>query len=277
MPSLITIKQYFSDSKTTSSFNTNEREIGSARLAGRGRESKEMDIPIPETTRDNVKEAGAPRLDGPEEDDEKITTPQPEFADKDVEGMESPQPVATNEETEDIGIPLPKVTEEDIEELDTPRLDGLEQDDEEMSTEPDSDEEDVEGMGPPPIEQMRTPRADSSHGTITATHRSYSESTSENTAVQQEHKSLTPSTQDGGDHNMSELQTSNDINEILTSIINESHNKHATPISERKRKYVNKSVQTVQTSRVTWEEMRGNFFVGTPKIFRLCACADHIC
>lgn len=200
--------------------------------------------------------------------DEEIKTPTP---DTNEEEMRSSQAEATREQHEPMLTSQQSATEVQV------RSEEPESTEKEMNTPPAATDNIEDLESPHSIELMRTPRPDLSHGTIPRTHGSDSASTGEHTALLQELTDLTLSIQDGADTNMSELQTSNDMNEILTSIFNESQNKDGSRISGRKRKLVDKSVQAVEANRVTWEEIRAIFFIGTPKIFRLCACTDHVC
>lgn len=95
---------------------------------------------------------------------------------------------------------------------------------------------------------------------------------------------VTSNSQDGCHDNTADSITSCDIHDILTSIfngkspenmeINESSKENMAVGSEgRKRTYGEMS----QRENVSWSDLRANFFVGTPKIFRLCSCADHVC
>lgn len=222
---------------------------------------------------------------------EAIRTLQQTFTEKYTEEIKTYQSIATRKEIERIRTPQSTSMEKDFEitGITKPTIEHRRTADPEAANaktiihqpetimEEDAEQSDEEMGRSHPIEVMRTPRSDLSHGTIPITQESNSRSSSEHTAFPQEATAMTSSFQYGVNNDVSEIQTSNDMNEILTSIFNESRSKDEAPVSGKKRKLVDKSVQAVQTRKVTWDEMRTNFFVATPKIFRLCACTDHIC
>ncbi|KAJ8705803.1 hypothetical protein PYW08_012849 [Mythimna loreyi] len=206
----------------------------------------------------------------------------PEEGEEDLDEVRT-LPVAIGEDILAMETSTPEATEKEFEESRTPRLDSSEEDITMRTHPPETDKDqneeeyDVEMESPHSIEQMRTPRPDISRGTMSVIHQSESESTNERITLPQEATMMTSSSKDGVEQDISNLQSSNDMNGILTAILNRSGSKNGTPVSAKKRKLADKSVQAAPTMRVTWDEMRTNFFVGTPKIFRLCACTDHIC
>ncbi|XP_026725427.1 probable serine/threonine-protein kinase DDB_G0283337 [Trichoplusia ni] len=115
------------------------------------------------------------------------------------------------------------------------------------------------------IEQMRTPRTELSIDSNNNNH--YNSNISDQSNKEQNEPQIE------NNNNLLEVNNSNEINDVLTSFINSS--REMSLVTRKRKMYEDISCQTI--GKVSWDDVKENFFVGPPKIFRLCRCVDHDC
>lgn len=116
------------------------------------------------------------------------------------------------------------------------------------------------------IEQMRTPRTELSINSNN--NNNYNSNVSD-----QSHNKEQNEPQIENNNNLLEVNNSNEINDVLTSFINSS--REMSLVTRKRKMYEDISCQTI--GKISWNDVKENFFVGPPKIFRLCRCVDHDC
>lgn len=137
------------------------------------------------------------------------------------------------------------------------------------------------------LEVMRTPRHVESRDSVpTGTNRlsSNEDGNCDQNMTVPNISVVTPVTEDHERVSIVQQRHSTDIDDVLNLLFNTPPELRLSAISadtlssqrlgSRKRRFEERSAQTMD---VSWSDLRDNFFVGTPKILKLCSCVGHNC